>query len=94
MDYITPQHTLFFSLFLIILSLVYKWVERRLLKCIHEQPESFQHIGRGFRFRYQRLYRELSDARHVHLFDDEVTKKRLEAIKPSQSQSLNEKEGE
>ncbi|MBP1906314.1 hypothetical protein J2Z32_002963 [Paenibacillus turicensis] len=91
MDFITPQHTMIFAVFLISLSLVYKWVECRLLKCMLEQPEAFRHIGKEFRYRYQQLYREQSDARHIHLFDDEVTKKRLGAIKPSQLQSLDEK---
>lgn len=80
MDYITPQNTIIFSLFLIGLSLTYKWIERRLFQAMHKDPAAFQNVGRGFRYRYQQLYREQADERHIGFFDDDVTKKRLQKV--------------
>lgn len=88
MDYITPQNTILFALFLISLSTLYKLVERKLLKGMHETPEAYQHIGKGFRYRYQQLYRDQSDIRHAHFFDDETIKMELEKVKPYQASAM------
>ncbi|EFU43856.1 hypothetical protein PVOR_01555 [Paenibacillus vortex V453] len=83
MDYITPQNTILFALFLISLSTLYKLLERKLLKDMHETPEAYQHIGKGFRYRYQQLYRDQSDIRHAHFFDDATIRMQLEQIQAS-----------
>lgn len=85
MDFVTPQNTILFALFLIGLSILYKYLERKVLQGMYETPEGFQHVGKGFRSRYQQLYRDQSDARHVHFFDDETIKIELKNINPHQA---------
>lgn len=93
MGFVTPQNTILFALFLIGLSTLYKYLERKVLQGMHETPEAFKHVGKGFRSRYQQLYRDQSDARHVHFFDENAIKIELQKIKPHRA-TVSPKKGE
>jgi len=91
MDFVTPQNTILFALFLIGLSTLYKYLERKVLQGMHETPEAFQHVGKGFRSRYQQLYRDQSDARHIHYFNNETIKMELEKNQSHQAKIMKGK---
>lgn len=91
MEYITPQNTIMFAMFLIGLSVLYKYIEHRLLREMQKTPELFPVVGKTFRYRYQQLYREQSDVRHIHFFDDEAIISELKKTKPYQATSEKER---
>jgi len=60
MEFITPHNSMIFAIFLIGLSVLYKFIEHKLLQHMHKTPELFPDVGKGYRCRYQQLYREQS----------------------------------